>query len=283
MVNPSSPLSFFPRRRRAERKALFERALPRLASANPDFFSVTYGAGGSTHDQTLKVVEHVQRQYGITGMAHLTCISSSRTQIEQYLDDARRLGIRNILALRGDPPRDDADSVNCDNGFDYSYQLVDFIKAAGDFSIGAAGFPEKHVACTDDKYVDWQRVKNKIDHGAEFVLTQLFFENADYFEFVEYLVDTLGVTAPIAPGILPILSTDQVKRFTAICGARLPARLERQLDALGDDPEAIRAFGVEYATRQCENLLQRGAPGLHLYSLNRSPSCLEILKNLGLS
>ena len=109
---------------------------------------MTYGAGGSTHDQTLKVVEHVQRQYGITGMAHLTCISSSRTQIEQYLDDARRLGIRNILALRGDPPRDDADSVNCDNGFDYSYQLVDFIKAAGDFSIGAAGFPEKHVACT---------------------------------------------------------------------------------------------------------------------------------------
>ncbi len=281
--HPVISIELFPPKTPSGEESLFERALPRLASANPDFFSVTYGAGGSTHDNTLKVVEHVQRHYGITGMAHLTCVSSSRTQIEQYLDDARRLGVRNILALRGDPPPDDGDSVVPDNGFSYSYQLIDFIKAAGDFSIGAAGFPEKHVACTDHKHVDWQRVKKKVDHGAGFVLTQLFFENTAYFEFRDYMVDTLGVTAPITPGILPILSADQVKRFTANCGATLPVHLERQLDALGDDPEAARAFGVEYASRQCEELLSGGAPGLHLYSLNRSPSCLEILKNLGLS
>ena len=159
--HPVVSIELFPPKTASGEESLFERSLPRLASANPDFFSVTYGAGGSTHDKTLKVVDHVQRHYGITGMAHLTCVSSSRTQIAQYLDDARRLGIRNILALRGDPPRDDGEFVQPDNGFDYSYQLVDFIKAAGDFSIGAAGFPEKHVGCTDDKHVDWQRVKNR--------------------------------------------------------------------------------------------------------------------------
>ena len=280
---PTISFEFFPPKTPKGEASLFDRALPRLLEANPHFCSVTYGAGGSTHDTTLEVVDQIQRTSGITGMAHLTCIASTREQIQRFLRDATTLGIRNILALRGDPPRDAPDFAKPDNGFDYSYQLIDFIRTQGDFSIGTAGFPESHTACTEDKHVDWQRLKAKIEHGANFVLTQLFFDNADYFEFLEYMVTTLGVTVPLTPGVLPILSTKQIKRFAALCGAALPGDLVSQLDELGDDDEAVKTFGVKYATRQCEELLRGGAPGLHIYTLNRSPSTLAILKNLGLA
>jgi len=279
---PVVSIELFPPKTTQGEEGLVERTLPRLAAASPDFVSVTYGAGGSTRDKTLDVVDHVQQHHAITGMAHVTCISSTRDEIRRYLEDAARLGIRNILALRGDPPRGQPDMTRPTDGFEYSYQLIDFIKSQGDFSIGVAGFPECHVSCTEGRHVDWQRVKNKLDHGAEFVLTQLFFDNANYFEFQEYMLGTLGVSAPLTPGVLPIISTDQVKRFTAICGATLPTDLAARLDALGDDAEAVRDFGIEFATRQCEQLLQGGAPGLHLYSLNRSHASLAILRNLGL-
>ena len=280
---PTISFEFFPPKTATGEANLVDRVLPQLLEANPQFFSVTYGAGGSTHDTTLEVVDQIQRTSGITGMAHLTCIASTHEQIQIFLRDATTLGIRNILALRGDPPRDAPDFVKPDNGFDYSYQLIDFIRTQGDFSIGTAGFPESHAACTEDKHVDWQRLKAKIEHGADFVLTQLFFDNADYFECLEYMVTTLGVTVPITPGILPILSTKQIKRFAALCGAALPDDLVSQLDELGDDDEAVKTFGVKYATRQCEELLRGGAPGLHIYTLNRSTSTLAILKNLGLA
>ena len=280
---PVVSIEFFPPRTSQGEASLFERALPRLVAAKPDFCSVTYGAGGSTHDKTLNIVDRIQRHHAVTGMAHLTCISSTREEIEGFLQDASALGIRNILALRGDPPRDEKDFVKVDNGFDYSYQLIDFIKTQGDFSIGTAGFPESHMACKEGKHVDWQRLKHKIDHGADFVLTQLFFDNADYFEFLEHMVGTLGVTVPITPGILPIISAEQVRRFTAFSGARLPAPLATQLDALGDDTDAVTEFGIDFATRQCEELLSGGAPGVHLYSLNRSRASLQILRNLGLA
>ena len=280
---PVVSIELFPPKTPSAEESLYDRALPRLAAVRPDFFSVTYGAGGSTRDKTLEVVDHIQRHHSITGMAHLTCISTPQDEIARYLDDARELGIRNVLALRGDPPRGQPDVAPLDNGFEYTFQLVDFIKNRGDFCVGAAGFPECHVGCPDGRHVDWQRVKNKLDHGAEFILTQLFFTNADYFEFLEYMVGTLDVSAPITPGILPIVSSDQVKRFTAICGATLPSDLAARLDAFRDDADAVREFGIEFATRQCEELLKGGAPGLHLYSLNRSPSCLAILKNLGLA
>ena len=279
---PVISIELFPPKTPRAEEGLFERALPRLATADPDFFSVTYGAGGSTRDKTLEVVDRIQREHGITGMAHLTCIGSTRNEVAEYLDDAKRLGIRNLLALRGDPPRGLPDVIPPDDGFEYSFQLIDFIKRHGDFTVGAAGFPECHVACTDGRHVDWQRVKSKLDHGAEFILTQLFFSNAHYFDFLEYMTVTLGVSAPVTPGVLPILSTEQIRRFTAICGATLPTELATRLDAFGDDTEAVREFGIDFATRQCEELLKGGAPGLHLYSLNRSPSCLAILKNLGL-
>ena len=279
---PVISIELFPPKTSRAEESLFERALPRLATAQPDFFSVTYGAGGSTRDKTLEVVDRIQRSHDIPGMAHLTCIGSTRDEIAQYLEDAKNMGIRNILALRGDPPKGLPEVIPSDEGFEYSFQLIDFVKSHGDFCVGAAGFPECHVGCTDGRHVDWQRVKAKLDHGAEFILTQLFFSNADYFDFLEYMSGTLGVSAPITPGVLPILTTDQIKRFTAICGATLPAELSARLEAFGDDADAVRDFGIEFATRQCEELLKGGAPGLHLYSLNRSASCLAILENLGL-
>ena len=192
---PVVSIELFPPKTPQSYESLFQRALPRLATARPDFFSVTYGAGGSTHDKPLEVVDHVQREYGITGMAHLTCISSTRVQIEQYLKDAKRLGIRNILALRGELPTDVSRFVKADNGLDYSYQLVDFIintQGRESFSIGTAGFPESHTDCNDGRHVDWQRLKNMSDHGADFVLSQLFFNNTDYFELVDYMAGTLS-------------------------------------------------------------------------------------------
>lgn len=279
---PVVSIELFPPKTSNAQESLYERALPRLAKAKPDFFSVTYGAGGATRDKTLEVADRIQKTHGITSMAHLTCISSTQEEIIQYLADAKALDIQNILALRGDPPRDQPDASPADNGLDYAFQLIDFIKAHGEFSIGAAGFPEGHISCNDGKHVDWKRVKNKLDHGAEFILTQLFFTNSDYFEFLEYMTGTLRVSKPITPGVLPILSTDQIKRFTKICGAALPKELLNTLERFENNAEAMRDFGVDFATRQCETLLAGGAPGIHLYSLNRSHACVKILDNLGL-
>lgn len=282
---PVISIEFFPPKTPPGDESLYDRVLPRLAEAQPDFCSVTYGAGGSTRDKTLEVVDRIQRDFGLVGMAHLTCLSVSTTEIQNYVADAQKRGIHNILALRGDPPADEPSFVRPDNGFDYAYQLIEFIKrnASADVSIGCAGFPEGHMACADSKQVDWQRLRDKVEHGAQFILTQLFFDNADYFEMVDYLTHILGVRVPITPGILPILSSAQIKRFTALCGASLPAPLVAKLDDLGDDDDAVTEFGIDYASRQCEALLEAGAPGLHLYSLNRSKSVLAILKNLGLA
>ena len=277
---PVVSIEFFPPKTPKGDETLFERTLPALQAVAPDFYSVTYGAGGSTRDKTLAIVDRIQRDHGTTTMAHLTCISTSRADIERYLLEARDRGIRNILALRGDLPQDGVAPPQ--DGFEYSYQLVGCIKRTGGFSIGTAGFPESHVACTEGKHVDWQRLKAKIDHGADFVLTQLFFDNDDYFTFRDYLVETLGVTVPITPGVLPILNTAQIKRFTQICGATLPASLLAKLEAFGDDADAVTEFGVEFATQQCEALLAGGAPGLHLYSLNKAHAATRIIENLGL-
>ena len=282
MNRPVISIEFFPPKTPEGERTLFEKTLPAVFQVDPDFCSVTYGAGGSTRDKTLMIVDRIQRVYGLTAMAHLTCVDATREQIGEFLAEAKARGIRNILALRGDPPAGLSEFTAPENGFEYSYQLIDFIGQMGGFSIGTAGFPESHLACKDDKHVDWDRLKAKIDHGADFVLTQLFFENADFFEFRDYMTKTLGVTVPMCPGVLPILSTDQIKRFTALCGARLPAPLMSRLERLGDDTEAVTDFGIEYATKQCEELLRGGAPGLHLYSLNKVRSTSQILKNLGL-
>ena len=282
---PVISIEFFPPKTPQGDQSLFDRVLPRLAAARPDFCSVTYGAGGGgTRAKTLSIVDRLQREHRLTAMAHVTCVSFTRVEMDGFLGEAAGLGIENILALRGDPPPGEPDFVRPAGGFDYAYQLIDVLKARSkEFAIGCAGFPEGHPDCTEAREVDWRRLRDKVDHGAEFILTQLFFDNADYFRMVEYLTGTLGVTVPITPGILPILSTKQVKRFTALCGATLPAAFVADLDRLGNDDEAVTQFGIDFASRQCEALLAGGAPGLHIYGLNRSRSALAILRNLGLA
>jgi methylenetetrahydrofolate reductase (NADPH) len=242
---------------------------------------VTYGAGGGTREKTLAIVDRIQREQQITAMAHLTCVNATIAETCTVLEQTRALGIKNVLALRGDPPNGSAEFVKTEGGFEYSYELVRQIREFGAFSIGVAGFPEGHIACREGRHVDWQRLKAKIDEGADFVITQLFFDNRHYFECRDFLA-TQGVTVPIVPGILPILSTSQIKRFVGLCGAALPATLLSELDRRGEDDEAVTEFGIEYATRQCEELLREGAPGLHFYTLNKARSTTAVVQNLAL-
>jgi len=279
---PTISFEFFPPKTAEAEETLFARTLPRLRALGPDFISVTYGAGGSTRDKTLGIVARARRELGLEAMAHLTCVGASRAMLASVLDEARVLGIENILALRGDPPAGETDFQPAPDGLSYAHELVALVRAYG-FSVGVAGFPEGHLASGGDKHADWAYLRAKVEAGAEFVLTQLFYDNRDYFEFLDYLQGKLGVTVPIVPGVLPILSTAQIKRFTALCGARLPAPLLARLEALGDDDEAVTQLGIEVATEQCRELLARGAPGLHFYTLNRARSVSAVLENLGLA
>jgi methylenetetrahydrofolate reductase (NADPH) len=279
---PVISFEFFPTKTPEGERTLLEKTIPALARLDPDFCSVTYGAGGSTRDKTLMIVDRIQREHQLTAMAHMTCVNATRDDTAAILEQARGLDIRNILALRGDPPGGVGEFQQTAGGFEFSYELVRFIRELGGFSIGVAGFPEGHIACRDGKHADWRHLKHKIDHGADFVITQLFFSNRDYFEFRDYLA-SLGVKVPLVPGIIPIMSAAQIKRFTALCGADLPTPLLSELDKRADDDEEATRFGIEYATRQCEELLAAGVPGLHFYTLNKSRSTTEIVKNLNLT
>jgi methylenetetrahydrofolate reductase (NADPH) len=279
---PVISFEFFPPKTEEGDRALLEKTIPALRQTRPDYCSVTYGAGGSTRDKTLMIVDRIQKEHGLTAVAHLTCVSATKEEIRKLLEQIRTLGVRNVLALRGDPPGGGEFKMT-PGGFEFSSQLVEFIRGLDHFSIGVAGFPEGHIACKEGKLVDWRHLKTKIDAGADFVLTQLFFDNADFYEFREHLTKKLGVTVPIVPGIVAILSGSQIKRFTAMCGARIPAALGARLDELGDNDAAVSEFGIEYATKQCEDLLRNGAPGIHFYTLNKAASTVRVLKNLGLA
>jgi methylenetetrahydrofolate reductase (NADPH) len=278
---PVISFEFFPPRTDEGDRNLIGKTIPALLGTKPDYCSVTYGAGGSTRDKTLRIVDCIQRQHGLAAVAHLTCVSSTKEEIRKLLDQFRALGVRNLLALRGDPPGGGEFKVT-PGGFEFSSQLVEFIREQGDFSIGVAGFPEGHIACREGKHADWKHLKKKIDAGADFVLTQLFFDNADFYEFRGHLAGRLGVTVPLVPGIIPILSAGQIKKFTALSGASIPAPLAARLEQLSSDDAAATEFGIEYATKQCEDLLRSGAPGIHFYTLNKSFSTVRVLKNLGL-
>jgi methylenetetrahydrofolate reductase (NADPH) len=278
---PVISFEFFPPKTDEGDRALLEKTLPALLQTQPDYCSVTYGAGGSTRDKTLMIVDRIQRQHQFTAVAHLTCVNSTREQIQDLLGQIRALGVKNVLALRGDPPGG-GDFTVTPGGFEFSSQLVRFIREQSDFCIGVAGFPEGHIACKEGKLVDWKHTKTKIDAGADFVITQLFFDNADYNEFRDHL-QRAGVNIPIVPGIIPIASAAQIKRFTALCGARIPAPLGARLEELGADDAATAEFGIEYATQQARDLLAAGAPGIHFYTLNKAPATVRILKNLGLA
>ena len=279
---PVISFEFFPPKTDEGDRNLLEKTIPALLRLKPDYCSVTYGAGGSTRDKTLMIVDRIQREHGLTAMSHLTCVNATKEELRAVIEQARTLGIRNILALRGDPPGGNGEFQKTPGGFEFSRELVAFLKELGGFSIGTAGFPEGHIACTEGREVDWLRLKAKIDCGADFVLTQLFFDNRDYFAMRDHLTK-LGVTAPIFPGILPISGAAQIKRFTTICGASIPQALLEKLDQFGDNDAATAEFGIEYASRQCAELLRGGAPGLHLYTLNKAATATRILKNLSLA
>jgi methylenetetrahydrofolate reductase (NADPH) len=279
---PVISFEFFPPKTGEGDRNLLEKQIPALLQARPDYCSVTYGAGGSTRDKTLMIVDCIQRRHGLTALAHLTCVGHTRGQVRELLEKIRSLGCKNILALRGDPPGG-GEYQPTPGGFEFAAQLVRFIRESGDFSIGVAGFPEGHVACKDGKHADWRHLKEKTDAGADFVLTQLFFDNADYFEFRDYVAGQLGVGVPLVPGIISILSASQITKFTQLCGAKIPPPLRSKLDQLAGNDEAAAEFGIEYATQQCGELLRAGAPGLHFYTLNKSRSTVQVLKNLGLA
>ncbi len=279
---PVVSFEFFPPKTDEGDRNLLEKQIPALLATRPDFCSVTYGAGGSTRDKTLTIVDRIQREHKLPALAHLTCVNHTREEVRALLEKISALGCKNILALRGDAPGG-GDFQATPGGFEFSSQLVKFIRESGSFSVGTAGFPEGHIANKNGKHDDWKHLKEKVDAGADFVLTQLFFDNADFFEFRDHVAGKLGVKVPIVPGVIAILSAAQIKRFTQLCGSKIPAKLQAKLDAVANDDEAAMKFGIEYATEQCAELLRAGVPGLHFYTLNKAHSTVQVLKNLKLA
>ena len=280
---PAVSFEFFPPKTDEGDQNLMGKTLPALLTLKPDYCSVTYGAGGSTRDKTIGIVDRIQREHGLTSMMHLTCVNSTREQLGAVLAEARARGITNILALRGDPPGGTGEWIATEGGFQYSSQLVAFIRELGGFTIGTAGFPEGHIAQKAGKLADWNFLVEKIQAGADFVITQLFFDNEDFYRFHDYITQKVGRPVTIIPGLLPVLSGKQTKTFTEMCGSRLPAPFVARLDELGDDTAAVIEYGIEYTARQCEELLKFGVPGLHFYSLNKPHSTAAVVRNLGLA
>ena len=279
---PVVSIEFFPPKTEKGEQILLNETLPELTAICPDYCSVTYGAGGSTRDKTLRIVQEIQEKRRLTAMSHLTCVNATQAELRRYLEEARDAGIGNILALRGDPPAGTDEFHPHEGGFEYSYQLVELIRSYGCFSIGVAGFPEGHFACREGKHADWNHLQSKVEAGAEFVLTQLFFDNRDYFEFCDYVHNRLGMNIPIFPGILPILSGRQIQRFTQLCGASIPKSMSTRLRVLGENDDAVAEYGIDYASQQCRELLDGGAPGIHFYCLNKARSTVQVVKNLNL-
>lgn len=254
--------------------------ISQLCNLKPDFISCTYGAGGSSRGRTLEIVDGIQKKHQTIGVAHLTCVMHTHTEIKRILEDIKRMGVANVLALRGDPPKEHPNWKPGPNNFHYSSELVEFMrKNFGDhFGIGVAGFPEGHVLCPD-RDEDAQFLKKKTDAGADFVITQLFFDNKDYFEYVARL-RKLGVTCRVLPGILPITDYNGLVRFCATCGASVPQKVHDIFKPLASDPEKTLEAGIKFCIDQCRQLLTLGAPGIHFYTLNKIHPVDVILKSI---
>jgi methylenetetrahydrofolate reductase (NADPH) len=274
---PSVSFEFFPPKTDAGFTSLFQ-TIDDLRPLSPTYVSVTYGAGGSTRQKTVELVERIQREIGIRSMAHLTCVGHTSEQIGNILDDLWKAGIRNVLALRGDPPQGQSWFVPTEGGFQYADQLAAYAKSRHDFCIGVAGYPEGHPQCLN-RTRDLENLKRKVDAGGCFVITQLFFNNTDFYRFRDS-ARLMGIKVPIIAGIMPIQNVGQIKRFISMCGAKIPHPLLMKLEALESDPEAVAAAGIDYAARQCQDLLFHGVDGIHFYTLNKSKATVEICKAL---
>ena len=274
---PVFSFEFFPPKT-DEGMANLETALEDLKDDSPDFVSVTYGALGTTRDRTIEITKRIKNQYGIEAMSHLTCVGATREDLQKVLDEIEAAGIDNVLALRGDPPQGETEWKPTPGGLLYSTELAHLVASRGELCIGAASFPEVHPEAPDMAH-DIRFLKEKIASGVRFLITQLFYDNQLYFDFVEEC-RAAGITVPIIPGVMPITNYAQIKRITSMCGATIPETVARELEERKDDPEAVMEFGVAYATLQCSDLLARGAPGVHFYTLNKSPATRAILAAL---
>jgi methylenetetrahydrofolate reductase (NADPH) len=274
---PVFSFEFFPPKTDEGQRTL-EGTLAELKEDQPEYVSVTYGAGGSTRERTVEITKWLKQDLGIEAMAHLSCVGESKERVAEILEELAAVGIENVLALRGDPPRGQDEWTPHPGGLHYSTELIELIRERFDFCVGAACFPEVHPEAPD-LATDLGFAKQKVDAGASFLITQLFLDNELYFDFVD-AARAAGITVPIIPGIMPITNYKQIKTITGMCGATLPGELERELNERSDDGEAVAELGVAYATLQCSDLLARGAPGIHFYTLNRSPATRAILAAL---
>jgi methylenetetrahydrofolate reductase (NADPH) len=283
MLKGSRPVfsfEFFPPKTDGDMIQLFE-TLREAKKLDPGYISVTYAPGGETKEKTVEIVRRAKSEIGLESMAHLTCVGQSRREIKRFLDELKRSGIENVIALRGDPPRGQTKFTPHPEGFKYASELAAFIRASYDFCIAVAGYPEGHIE-SPDKNTDWNYLRQKVMAGADFVITQLFFDNRDFFAF-EKSIREMGVTVPIVPGIMPITNYGQIVRFTRICGAKIPPRVATDLETIQNNHEAVQEYGILHATRQCKELISHGVPGIHFYTLNKSRSTQKIIRNIEVS
>ncbi len=280
-LNPSKPcfsFEFFPPKT-AEGEQNLWHALEDLKALEPGFVSVTYGAGGSTRERTIQLVTHIKERTGIEAMAHLTCVGHTQQELTSIVDSLVAAKLENVLALRGDPPRGATEFTAVPGGFRHAKELIELIREHSDgLCVGAACYPEGHPE-NPSREQDLKFLKEKVDAGLDFLISQMFFDNAFYFDFVER-ARRIGINVPIVPGIMPITNFEQIGRMTRMCGATVPMRLQLQMEKVKDDPMAVTQLGVAHATVQCLELLQRGAPGIHFYTLNKSSATRMILSAL---
>ncbi|HTA06624.1 MAG TPA: methylenetetrahydrofolate reductase [NAD(P)H], partial [Solirubrobacteraceae bacterium] len=277
---PVFSFEFFPPKTEAGEQNLYA-ALRDLKALDPSFVSVTYGAGGSSREKTIEIVKRIKDEFGLEAMAHFTCVGATVEQLRETLSEMQEAGIENVLALRGDPPEGQEGWTKTEGGLEYSRELVELIGGDYPFAIGAACFPETHIHA-ESADSDLRYLTEKVQAGVDFLITQMFFDNDFYFDFVKR-ARAAGVTVPIIPGVMPITKAGQVERMAQMCGSEIPEGLRAELVARKDDPEAVLDFGVAYATLQCSELLAAGAPGVHFYTLNRSPATRAIVGALKLT
>lgn len=272
-------IELFPPKTEEATKDMFQ-TVKELSKFDPAFFSMTYGAAGSTRDQTLGLVDQLKNKVGVETMCHMTVVGQSKDEIRTALKFLKEKGVYNLIALRGDPPKDIKEFKPHPDGFRYSVELVKEAKSTNYFSIAVAGFPESHPD-SPSRESDIRYLKEKVDAGADVIITQLFYDNHYFFEYLDF-VKKAGINVPVIPGILPILSAQQVRRFTALCKSKIPVEVDREIQKYENDPESCTQYGIELATRQCEGLIRAGVPGLHFYCLNRSKSVKSVLGQLRL-